>query len=51
MVGDTVIAVGAEGRLSALDLSDGNLRWEKDFTEDFGAVTSTWGHAAHPLHH
>jgi len=46
-----VVGLGAEGRLTALDLLDGTLRWEKDFSSDYGATTATWGHAAHPLYH
>lgn len=47
--GAIVYALGAEGRLTALDLESGNVIWSKDFKKDYQVKTQVWGHAAHPL--
>jgi outer membrane protein assembly factor BamB len=47
--GERVYTLGAEGHLHCLDAVNGSVIWQRDFTEDFGAKTPTWGHAAHPL--
>ncbi len=46
---DRVYTLGAEGHLHCLKVADGEVVWRRSFTEDFGAKTPTWGHAAHPL--
>lgn len=47
--GGRVYTLGAEGHLHCLDVKDGATVWARVFSEDFGARTPTWGHAAHPL--
>ncbi len=47
--GDRVYALGAEGNLWCLSVTDGRVLWSKDFVEDYGAETPLWGVAAHPL--
>lgn len=41
--------LGSEGDLLCLNASNGNVVWKSNFTEDFGANTPLWGHAASPL--
>ncbi len=47
--GGKVYALGAEGNLSCLDAQSGRVIWAKDFAKDYGAKTSIWGVASHPL--
>lgn len=44
-----VYTLGAEGNLFCLDANSGKPIWSHDFKKDYGAKTSIWGHAAHPL--
>jgi len=46
-----VYSIGAEGNLTCLNATDGELIWEKDFIKDFKAKTPIWGFSAHPLVH
>lgn len=47
--GDRVYALGAEGDLKCLAVSDGKILWERDFQKDYGLKIPEWGTAAHPL--
>lgn len=47
--GGLVFSVGAEGNLNCFRLEDGQLLWQKDYRQDFGAETPFWGHSAAPL--
>ena len=47
--GDLVYTLGTEGNLLCLRIADGDVVWEKDLTEVYGAETPIWGFAAHPL--
>lgn len=47
--GDRVYTLGAEGHLHCRSVSDGAMRWSKDFKELPNARTPTWGYAASPL--
>lgn len=47
--GGKVYFLGTEGNLTCLDAAKGTLVWAKDFKKDYGAKTSLWGHASHPL--
>jgi outer membrane protein assembly factor BamB len=47
--GNHVFILGAEGRLSALDLASGALHWEKDLKKLYGVETPIWGFSSHPL--
>jgi outer membrane protein assembly factor BamB len=49
--GDRVYVHGAEGRLSALRVSDGSLLWSKDTSKDFGVVPNFFGVGSSPLVH
>lgn len=44
-----VYALGAEGDLTCLEAATGELRWKRNFADDYGAPTPLWGHAASPL--
>lgn len=44
-----VYALGAEGQLMCLDASTGKVGWEKNLTKEYGAKSSLWGYASHPL--
>ena len=47
--GDWVFALGAEGKLYALDARDGEKLWEHDFVEEFGSSIPAWGFSSSPL--
>ena len=47
--GDRVYVLGAMGRLLALDVADGTVRWERDFPADFGTEVPSWGMSGAPL--
>jgi len=44
-----VFAVGATGRLLALQAETGKILWEKDFVEDYGTSLPIWGISGAPL--
>ena len=46
-----VFALGAEGHLSALNVSDGKLVWEKELKQEYKCESPMWGYAATPLVH
>ena len=43
-----VFALGAMGHLRCLSV-DGELQWQKNFEQDYGARVPMWGHSAAPL--
>ncbi len=46
-----VYALGAEGHLSALAVSDGKPAWEKELKQEYKCDSPIWGYAATPLVH
>jgi outer membrane protein assembly factor BamB len=44
-----VYALGAEGQLMCLDVTSGAVVWEKNLPKEYGAKSSLWGYASHPL--
>ena len=49
--GHEIICLGASGRLLALHLPDGKVRWEADYLTDFLAPKPIWGFCSSPLIH
>ena len=47
--GDSVFALGTEGKLYALDAHDGTKLWSHNFVEEFGSNIPTWGFSSSPL--
>ena len=47
--GDSVFALGAEGKLYALNAHDGEQLWSHNFVEEFGSKIPTWGFSSSPL--
>lgn len=47
--GDSVFALGAEGKLYALDARNGAELWSHNFVEEFGSSIPTWGFSSSPL--
>ena len=47
--GDRVYVQGAMGRLFALDVATGAVRWSKDYVADLGTEVPAWGMAGAPL--
>ena len=47
--GDSVFALGAEGKLYALDARDGTKLWTHNFVEEFDSKIPTWGFSSSPL--
>lgn len=47
--GDSVFALGAEGKLYALDAHDGKKLWAHHFVEEFDSSVPTWGFSSAPL--
>ena len=47
--GDSVFALGAEGKLYALDARDGTKLWAHNFVEEFDSKIPTWGFSSSPL--
>ena len=41
--GDTVYVLSSHGRFAALDIADGEARWQLELTEDFGSERPYWG--------
>ena len=46
---DSVFALGAEGKLYALDAGDGTKLWAHNFVEEFDSKIPTWGFSSSPL--
>ena len=46
---DHVYVLGAMGNLLALDVADGAVVWQKDFTADFNTAVPSWGMSGAPL--
>jgi outer membrane protein assembly factor BamB len=49
IVGDMVFTLGSTGRLNALDLATGRVRWTRDLTTEARAAVPEWGFAGSPL--
>ncbi len=49
IAGKTVYALGATGRLNALDLDSGAVIWSRDLAGELGGEPPRWGVAASPL--
>ena len=47
--GDVVFALGAKGKLYALDAQHGGRLWERDLVGEFGSKIPRWGFATSPL--
>jgi len=48
--GDRVYALGTDGALVCLDVSNGHVTWSKDLGGDFGGrMMSSWGYSESPL--
>jgi outer membrane protein assembly factor BamB len=47
--GDRVYVLGAKGALLCLDVETGEVRWRKDFEEEYGTRVPTWGMAGAPI--
>ena len=47
--GDSVFALGAEGKLYALDARSGTKLWAHNFVEEFDSKIPTWGFSSSPL--
>ena len=47
--GGSVFALGAEGKLYALDARDGIKLWAHNFVEEFDSKIPTWGFSSSPL--
>jgi outer membrane protein assembly factor BamB len=47
--GDTLYALGSDGDLVALNVTNGSVRWKKQLRADFGGVPGTWAYAESPL--
>ena len=46
---DSVFALGAEGKLYALNAHDGTKLWAHNFVEEFDSKIPTWGFSSSPL--
>jgi outer membrane protein assembly factor BamB len=44
-----VYTLGTEGNLFAFDAETGDVLWQHDFNEEYGAKTAMWGYSGHPL--
>ena len=47
--GDRVYVLGAVGTLLCLDVDTGQVIWQRDYVEDYGAEIPTWGFSGAPL--
>jgi outer membrane protein assembly factor BamB len=47
--GDRVYTLGAEGRLSCIDVKTGKERWNRDLKKDYSIKAPVWGFAVHPV--
>ena len=47
--GDSVFALGAEGKLYALDAHNGTQLWAHNFVAEFDSKIPTWGYSSSPL--
>lgn len=46
---DRAYFIGAQGHLFCMNVTDGAIRWQKDFEKDFDTEMPTWGMASSPL--
>ena len=47
--GDRVYMLGAEGQLTCLKTSNGEVVWQKSLPETYNTKTAIWGYSSHPL--
>src|SRR5262245_22030440 len=47
--GDTIYALGSDGDIASLQLSNGKLNWKKNLQADFGGVSGRWAYSESPL--
>ncbi|SVB31309.1 uncharacterized protein METZ01_LOCUS184163, partial [marine metagenome] len=47
--GNRVYVVGATGKLFCLDVTSGDVIWEKDYVEEYNTSVPTWGVTSSPL--
>lgn len=47
--GNNVYTTSRRGHLFCLNAENGQVKWSKDFTKDFGGKIPTWGYAISPL--
>ncbi|HLU49653.1 MAG TPA: PQQ-binding-like beta-propeller repeat protein, partial [Planctomycetota bacterium] len=51
VVKESVFTIGAMGKVLALDVATGKVRWERDALEELEPKLPTWGFAASPVVH
>lgn len=44
-----VYTLGAEGQLICFDAINGEIIWEKNFSDEYNTKAAMWGYASHPL--
>jgi outer membrane protein assembly factor BamB len=47
--GDRVYTLGTMGDFLCLNVSDGKVKWSKNFLKEFGGTLNTWGFSSAPL--
>jgi outer membrane protein assembly factor BamB len=47
--GEAIYALGSDGDLACLELSDGKVRWQKNLRSDFGGEPGNWAYSESPL--
>jgi outer membrane protein assembly factor BamB len=47
--GDLVYTLSRQGHFYCFDAASGDIKWSKDFKQDFGAAPPTWGLSGSPL--
>ncbi|HEY2762096.1 MAG TPA: PQQ-binding-like beta-propeller repeat protein [Pirellulales bacterium] len=47
--GQALYALGSDGDLACLQLSDGSMRWHKNLRSDFGGEPGVWAYSESPL--
>ena len=47
--GDSIYAMSSNGELACMNVSDGDVKWNKDLKSDFGGSFGGWGYAESPL--
>jgi outer membrane protein assembly factor BamB len=47
--GNRVYVLGAKGALLCLDVETGEMRWKKDYVEEYGTRVPTWGITGAPI--
>lgn len=47
--GNRLYVIGMGGRVACLRVEDGNILWQRNFTEDFGGILPPWSYRESPL--